>query len=418
MREIARAFLTSNRPEEVYRVALKRVAPMLGASFGCIFLTDPEDERLLKVAAACNWPQRYASYLGKVRVRAGKGPTGSAVAGNRVVEVFDVFSDPELEEWWEPARELGFSSSISLPLAFRGKPAGALTLYFDGPGSLAETDRSLLRIVADQLAAAAEKAHLIEDLGRANERLRDQNRELELRVREAREARRLKDEILSNVSHELRTPLTAVLGYAQLLREGIPDKLKGEQAAAVERIELAASALLGLIDDLLDLTRLKLGKLTVEPRLADAVEVAREAAESLPPPAGITLRSELPDKPVPIRADLVLVRRLLHNLLSNAFKFAPGGTVTLRVSGPSEKDRTARWEVEDDGIGVSPEHQQAIFDEFRQVDGSPTRKFGGVGLGLALSRAISKTLGGELTVRSEEGKGAVFTFSLPAAEAQ
>ena len=162
-REIGHAFLNARHPAEVYRLALERVAPLVGASFGCVFLRD-RDSDLLRVVAAHNWPQAYASYLSSMRVKVGNGPTGRAVEENDLVEAEDVFADPSLEDWWEAARELGFASSVSAPLAFRSKPVGAVTFYFRQPEPFHQADRSLLRLVADQLAATAEKAHLIDDL--------------------------------------------------------------------------------------------------------------------------------------------------------------------------------------------------------------------------------------------------------------
>ena len=182
--EIAQAFLTSTRPDEVYRLALQRITPLVGASFGCVFLRDGAEE-LLHIVAAESWPEEYEKYLSDMRVRVGLGPTGRAVAENSIVEVADVFSDPSLEDWWDPARELGFTASVSLPLAFHERVVGALTLYFVRPDSVTGMDRPLLRLVASQLAATAEKAHLIDDLQRANQRLREQNVDLEARYREA-----------------------------------------------------------------------------------------------------------------------------------------------------------------------------------------------------------------------------------------
>jgi len=428
--EIAHAFLTARRPSEVYRLALERVAPLVGAGFGCVFLRDGEGD-LLRIVAAHNWPQAYATYLSSMRVRVGNGPTGRAVAENAIVEVADVFADPALEDWWDSARELGFVSSVALPLAFRGRPEGALTFYFREPLAMGEADHQLLRLVANQLAATAEKAHLIDDLQRANDRLREQNIDLEARYREAEEARQLKNEFLANISHELRTPLTAILGYAYLLREGLSGTLHAEQTASVERIEQAGTALMDLINDLLDLTHLKLGRTSVERELSDAGALARAAlsaalstAVHLPP--SVQVRSELPPERIPIHTDPVLVTRILQNLLSNAFKFTPAGEVVLRVREARPDDPEARlpredaprgpvvlWEVEDTGIGISEEDRETIFDEFRQVDGSATRRFGGAGLGLALSQGLAHRLGGEIRLRSQPGSGSLFTLALP-----
>jgi signal transduction histidine kinase len=423
--EIAHAFLTARSPLEVYRLALERVAPLLGAAFGCVF--HREDDDVLRLIAAWNWPAAYTSFLDEVRVRVGNGPTGTAVAENRQVEVFDIFADAELSDWWEAARELDFASSVSLPIVPEHGPEGAITFYFRETVPLGPADRSLLRLVADQLSATVQKAHLIHDLQRANQRLHEQNVELEARFREAEEARRLKSEFLANVSHELRTPLTAVLGYTYLLREGAEGPLTEAQASAVERIETAATSLMELIDDLLNLTRLQLGKLRLQPETCDAVALARAAMAGLPPPApGVAVHVQAPDAAVPVRTDPSQVVRVLRNLVSNAFKFTPAGAVTVRVRVRSGSPWTPEaqaggdarhsvvWEVEDTGIGIAEEDLERIFDEFRQVDGSATRRFGGTGMGLALSRQLARRLGGEVSVRSAPGEGSTFALSLPA----
>jgi signal transduction histidine kinase len=418
-REIAHAFLTATRPSEVYRLALERVAPIVGATFGCVFLRDGDSD-LLRVVAAHNWPQAFAGYLGSMRVRVGNGPTGRAVADRELVEVRDVFADPALEDWWDPARELDFVSSVSVPLSSRGSPVGAITFYFRETPDFDDADRDLLRLVADQLSATAEKAHLIEDLQRANERLREQNVDLEARYREAEEAKRLKNEFLANISHELRTPLTAILGYTYLLKEGVT----GENGSApgsgspLDKIETAGASLLALINDLLDLTHLKLGRTTVEPELCDAVALMRAAASAVAAPTSIEVTSEVPPNRVAIHTDPTLVLRILQNLVSNAFKFTPEGRVTLRVELEEaidpERGGTVRWVVHDTGIGIAAADQRAIFDEFRQVDGTATRRFSGAGLGLALSQGLAERLGGEITVESEPGRGSTFTLALPA----
>ena len=422
--EIAHAFLTARSPDEVYRLALERVSPLVNAAFGSVFLR--ETPEVLRLAAAWNWPPEYERFLGELRVKVGNGPTGQAVDENRVVEVFDVFADPSLADWWDAARELHFASSISLPLVLDDEPQGAITFYFAEPEALRESDRSLLRLVAEQLSATAEKAHLIQDLQRANALLRLQNVELEARYREAEEARRLKGELMANVSHELRTPLTGILGYTYLLREGLSGEITPEQRESVEKIDEAGTRLLGLIDDLLDLTRLQLGRLEPRPETCDATALLRAALSGLEPPPGVEARDETPDAAVPIRTDPSLAIRVLRNLASNAFKFTLGGHVAFRVrllrgSPWTEAARATgdvvnlvAWEVEDTGIGVAEDDLERIFDEFRQVDGSATRRYGGTGIGLALSRQLARRLGGDVTVRSAPGKGSVFTLTLPA----
>jgi signal transduction histidine kinase len=421
-REIAHAFQTAATPLEVYRLALERVSPLVGAAFASVFLRD--GDAALRLAASWNWPPEFAAFLGEMRVRVGAGPTGVAVAENRVVDVPNVFAAEGLEDWWEVARELGFSASVSLPLLQGGRPEGAVTFYFREPGSPRSHDRHLLRLVADQLSATAEKAHLIEDLQRANALLRLQNVELEARYREAEEARRLRGELLANVSHELRTPLTAILGYAYLLRDGCA--LTGEQAAQVERIEGAGNQLLRLIEDLLDLTNLQLGRLAPQVETCDAVALLHAAMASVAPPPQLQVRVLAPDATVPVRTDGSQVLRILRNLLSNAYKFTLEGGVTVRVrmaSGSPWSDEARRtgdvrhavvWEVEDTGIGIDADALERIFEGFRQVDGSATRRFGGVGIGLALSRQLARRLGGDVTVRSEPGRGSLFALALPA----
>jgi len=451
--EIAQAFLSAKRPLEVYRLALERVAPLVDASLGCIFLREGGTD-LLRIVAAYNWPQRYATYLDRMRVRVGNGPTGRAVEQRALVEVADVFGDEELRDWWEPARELGFVSSVSIPLLFsplpdldhlrdgvsdegstggmadegeaRGapRPIGALTFYFREKAAFAGADRNLLRLVASQIAATAEKAHLIEDLQRANALLREQNIDLEARYNEAAEAKRVKNELLANVSHELRTPLTAILGYAYLLKDGVSGSLSAEQGRAIGKIEDAGGRLLDMINGLLDLTNLKLNRVQCEPELCDAVALARAALSNVAHPReGVELEMDAPSERVPIHTDPVLVVRVLQSLLSNAVKFTSEGSVTLRVrleEPPPDEQTTIYprgpdvvWEVADTGIGIAPADHEVIFQEFRQADGSATRRFGGAGLGLAIAREVAKRLGGDIRVESDLGTGALFRFSLP-----
>ncbi|HKJ93809.1 MAG TPA: GAF domain-containing protein [Longimicrobiales bacterium] len=180
--EIADAFLSASGALEVYRLALARVTPLVDASFASVFLRDGDDPELLRLVCAQNWPQSSARFLSQMRIRVGRGPTGRAVADVRAVEVRDVLQDDGTEEWREPARELGFTSLISLPLRSEHGVRGALTFYFVEPRTFSDAERDLLTGVARQLARTVERADLIGELQSVNEQLRRRAEELERRL--------------------------------------------------------------------------------------------------------------------------------------------------------------------------------------------------------------------------------------------
>lgn len=413
-REIAAAFLSAQHPLELYRNALAAITPLVDASFASVFIRDDGEQDLLKLLCAHNWPQASARYLGQLRIRVGRGPTGRAVQHAEAVEVNDVFADPALREWWDPARELGFTALISLPLEHDHHPIGALTFYYQEPHHFNDEERHVLQLVATQLSAHAERAQTVQDLRSENAQLRAQNGALEVRVSEAEESRRLKTEFLANMSHELRTPLNSILGYTFLLQNQ-GDPLSQEQRSSLAKIDAGANALLRLINDLLELTQLKLDRAAVNSAPEDAVLLAKRAVESVGSPnEAVAFRMLAMPERIPIQTDGDKVVKILENLLSNAIKFTPEGEIslTVRQAGP-RNDRRVEWTVRDTGIGIPASNHEAIFDEFRQVDGSSTRLYGGTGLGLALSLGLAQLLGGELNVESEPGVGSTFVLRLP-----
>lgn len=162
-REIRDAVEGAATPLEAYRAALARVTPMVDASFASVFLRDDHAPQLLRLACAQNWPQSSARFLSDIRIREGRGPTGQAVVEGRPVEVADVFADPELEEWWEPARELGFAAMTAHPLVLGDRVLGAVSFYFDDPRSIDDRTRTLLGTAARVMARAAGAARGAED---------------------------------------------------------------------------------------------------------------------------------------------------------------------------------------------------------------------------------------------------------------
>jgi signal transduction histidine kinase len=411
VREIVHAFLTADRPEEVYQFALERVSPLVGATFASVYLIDGASE-LMRLAAAFNWPERYRPFLGEMRVRLGFGPSGEAASERRVIQVPDVFADESLEDWQEVAQELGFRAIVALPLQTASRVLGAVTFYFADAGGFDAQSRGVLRIVADQMAATAEKAGLIDDLRRANAALVESNAELERQYVAVLEARRVKDEFLANMSHELRTPLTAVIGYVSLMQEGLAGPLTQEQQSSLVSVKGASERLLDLIENLLELTTLKRGEMELSIEEFDPRLALRQAADAT---AGggsdVTLRVDEPTAFVPtMRSDRRKVVKSLSSLLSNAYKFTVAGEIRASVAVANGR---VVYRVEDPGIGIPRESQRMVFDEFRQLDGSATRRYGGSGLGLALSQRLARMLGGDIECESEPGRGSTFTVELP-----
>jgi signal transduction histidine kinase len=216
------------------------------------------------------------------------------------------------------------------------------------------------------------------------------------------------------MSHEFRTPLNAILGYTRMLLQGVSGPLATEQAKDLSRVDSNAATLLSLINDILDISRIEAGKMPLNVSLFAVPVLMGEVLRELDPivaQSGLEVVTDLDESAPPIRSDRQKVKQVVLNLLSNALKFTREGRVTLAASRQAGGET---WiAVTDTGIGIAPENQQTIFEDFQQVDSSLTREYGGTGLGLAISARLAAMLGGRIALASELGKGSTFTLILP-----
>jgi signal transduction histidine kinase/CheY-like chemotaxis protein/ligand-binding sensor domain-containing protein len=252
---------------------------------------------------------------------------------------------------------------------------------------------------------------------RATAEIEAKNEQLEHARQAAEEANRTKSQFLANMSHELRTPMNAIIGYSEMLQEEATDLGQEAFIPDLQKIHGAGKHLLGLINDILDLSKIEAGKITLFVEEFDIAKLVHEVAETVQPlidKNNNTLHVACPAAIGTMCADVTKLRQTLFNLLSNASKFTERGKITLAVSRSlNVEPPTVNFRVADTGIGMSTEEMGRLFEAFTQADASTTRKYGGTGLGLAISRKFCQIMGGDITVESEPGNGSVFTVTLP-----
>lgn len=332
-------------------------------------------------------------------------------------------------EWTAPAtgnytvavryvdRDLNYSKPVMA--SFEVVPPWYMNAFIAGPvgvGSVGLLGWAFVaRMLYMQKRREAERlrAEMLQQEKQARAALELKNRELEKAMEAAESANRTKSQFLATMSHELRTPLNAILGYSEMLEEELEDRK--DVIPDLKKIHSAGKHLLGLINDVLDLSKIEAGKMTIFPENFDIATTVQEIARTVEPLVTkngnrlvVTIAPELGS----MFSDLTKVRQTLFNLLSNAAKFTENGTVSIAVS-DLPGSSLIQFTIADSGIGMTEEQIGKLFQAFSQADASTSRKYGGTGLGLALSRNFCRLLGGDIEVRSEQGKGSVFTVRLP-----
>ena len=328
---------------------------------------------------------------------------GRAVMEGRTIQIPDVLEDPDYQ-MTEVAKLAGFRTILGIPLMREGVPIGVITLQRRGMQQpFSDKQIELVTTFADQAVIAIENARLFDEI-------QDKNRQLEL-------ASEHKSQFVSSISHELRTPLNAIIGLTEMMVSNAPRFGTEKALEPLQRVNRAGQHLLGLINQVLDLSKIEAGKLELNPQtvqLAPLIDEVIGTARQLAEQNKNRLLNEVQEDLGTLTVDPMRLRQILLNLLSNACKFTKEGEVTLRGRRVSNGGHWIELSISDTGIGMTAEQQAKLFEEFTQADATTAQRFGGTGLGLAITRKLARMMGGDVTVTSEPAKGSVFTVRLPA----
>jgi len=341
-------------------------------------------------------------YFKSVAIKAGRGTVvGRALLEGRIVQVRDVLADPEYT-WSEAQERTGFRSVLAVPLLREGHPIGVLVLARSVTRPFTDKQVDVVTTFADQAVIAIENVRLFDEI-------QDKNRQLQLGSEH-------KSQFLASMSHELRTPLNAIIGLTEMMVKNAARFGTEKALEPLQRVNRAGTHLLGLINQVLDLSKIEAGKLELNPQTVQLAPLINEVigtAGQLAEQNKNRLVVDAQENLGALTVDPMRLRQILFNLLSNACKFTKQGEVALRARRVVDGRDWIEFAVADTGIGMTAEQQAKLFEEFTQADSSTARQYGGTGLGLAITRKLARMMGGDVTVTSELGKGSLFTVRLP-----
>jgi GAF domain-containing protein len=399
--EVGQAVSSTLDLQTVLSTIVRHAVQLSGTRGGMIYEYD-EPTQEFHLRASYRMEEELVEAYRVAPLRIGQGATGRSAATRVPMQVVDLLNEPELGA----ARirpilaRLGYQSLLAVPLLLEQRIMGALTVYRRETGNFAPEVVNLFQTFATQSALAIQNARLF--------------REIEDKSRQIEAANRHKSEFLANMSHELRTPLNAIIGFSEVLGERMFGELNEKQAEYTDDILSSGRHLLSLINEILDLSKVEAGRMELEMTTFDlpsALENARTFVRERATRHGITLDVTIDERLGEFVGDERKIKQVLLNLLSNAVKFtAEGGRIEIKAR---QADGAVEISVSDTGIGIAPEDQAKIFEEFRQVGGDYAHKKEGTGLGLTLAKKFVELHGGKIWVTSEVGKGSTFTFTLP-----
>jgi signal transduction histidine kinase len=397
LEEIGRAVASSLDTKAVLATIVTRAVELAQADAGAIYSYDASRDDF-ELAGTYALEPAFQDAVRATRIRLDESALGLSAKQREPICVPDLAKAPNY-----PLRDLtlsaGFQSVLIVPLVGQDEVLGALVLQRRAAGDFPASTVGLMRTFADQSALAINNARLF--------------REVDQKGRELAIANEHKSQFFANMSHELRTPLNGILGFAELLADGLYGTLPDKSLEILERIQKDGRHLLSLINDVLDISKIEAGQLTLaldNYSLQGIVETVVASTGSLARAKGIEVRAVVsPDLPVGYGDERRLTQVLL-NLVGNAIKFTDTGSVEVRAEAMDDHFILA---VQDTGPGIPPEDQARIFEDFQQVDNSITRQKGGTGLGLAIARRLIAVHGGRIDLESTPGVGSTFIISLP-----
>jgi signal transduction histidine kinase len=353
------------------------------------------------VVAAHSFPAGFKEYIESVPMAPGRQSlAGRVLLERKPAHIVDVLADPEYGlDRGIAQRKGGYRTGLAVPLLREGLPIGILFLFRSTVRAFTDKQIELATTFADQAVIAIENVRLFDEI-------QDKSRQLA-------EASQHKSQFLANMSHELRTPLNAILGYTELVSDGVYGVPPEKMAAVLKRVESNGKHLLGLINAVLDLSKIEAGQLTLDLAdyaLGDVTQTVYSAVEALAIDKKLAFKTNVAADLPRGRGDERRLAQVLLNLVGNAIKFTDAGEVVISATASNGSFNVS---VRDTGPGISAADQEKLFQEFQQADNSITRKKGGTGLGLAISKRIIEMHGGKIWLESAVGKGSTFFVTLP-----